>query len=240
MANRPGCRTQESRGRGARAQRGGTLIGMFIGMVLGLALAAGVAYWLSKGGALGPGQPTTAGKDAQKSATRSDAPAERSRFDFYRILPGGEEARVRPPETRPVDQPQDRSKGKGEPAKADAQAEPAKGEAARGEAAKGESVKAGDRTAVAKVEPSKPEREAGKGERFFLQAGAFRTQEDAENQKARLALAGYEASIQPTTAADRSTLYRVRVGPFDNSDEMNRNRAELAKRGFDVSVIRNP
>jgi cell division protein FtsN len=30
----------------------------------------------------------------------------------------------------------------------------------------------------------------------------------------------------------------VRLGPYDNTDELSRTRAELGKRGFDVAVIR--
>jgi cell division protein FtsN len=34
--------------------------------------------------------------------------------------------------------------------------------------------------------------------------------------------------------------YRVRLGPYDNTDELNRIKGELGKGGFDVAVIRNP
>jgi cell division protein FtsN len=30
----------------------------------------------------------------------------------------------------------------------------------------------------------------------------------------------------------------VRIGPYDNADELNRMKAELARRGFDVAVIK--
>jgi cell division protein FtsN len=30
----------------------------------------------------------------------------------------------------------------------------------------------------------------------------------------------------------------VRLGPYDNTDELNRIKNELAKKGFDVAVIR--
>jgi len=78
------------------------------------------------------------------------------------------------------------------------------------------------------------------GDRFFLQAGAFQNEADAENQKARLALLGLEAAIQTVVLVDKGAWYRVRLGPYDSADEMNRNKGELAKRGIDASVIKNP
>jgi cell division protein FtsN len=32
--------------------------------------------------------------------------------------------------------------------------------------------------------------------------------------------------------------YRVRLGPYDNVDEVNRIKGDLARRGFDAAVIR--
>ena len=76
--------------------------------------------------------------------------------------------------------------------------------------------------------------------RFWLQAGAFASEAEAENLRARLALSGWEATMQSVTLPDKSTRYRVRLGPYDNADELNRMKTELGSRGFDVAVIRNP
>ena len=57
--------------------------------------------------------------------------------------------------------------------------------------------------------------------------------------KARLALSGWEASIQPVSLPDKTLRYRVRLGPYDNIDELNRMKAELSSRGFDVAVIKS-
>jgi len=83
-----------------------------------------------------------------------------------------------------------------------------------------------------------PEKAAKAGDRFWLQAGSFATEADAETLKARLALAGWEASVQPATLPDKGQRYRVRLGPYDNTDELNRIKGELGKRGFDVAVIK--
>jgi cell division protein FtsN len=76
-------------------------------------------------------------------------------------------------------------------------------------------------------------------DRYWLQAGAFATASDAENMKARLALSGWEASIQAVSLPDKTLRYRVRLGPYDNTDELGRVKTELGSRGFDVAVIKN-
>jgi cell division protein FtsN len=76
-------------------------------------------------------------------------------------------------------------------------------------------------------------------DRYWLQAGAFASSSDAENLKARLALSGWEASVQAVTLPDKSIRYRVRLGPYDNTSELGRVKNELGSRGFDVAVIKN-
>jgi cell division protein FtsN len=76
---------------------------------------------------------------------------------------------------------------------------------------------------------------------YFLQAGAFREQGDAEGAKAKLALQGFEANISEKAAdagAQGGTLYRVRLGPYAQIDSMNRVRSKLAESGVDVAVVR--
>ncbi len=85
-----------------------------------------------------------------------------------------------------------------------------------------------------------PENQAKVVDRLWLQTGAFSNESDAENLKARLALSGWEASVQTATLPDKSVRYRVRLGPYDNTDELNRIKADLGKGGFDATVIKNP
>jgi cell division protein FtsN len=82
-------------------------------------------------------------------------------------------------------------------------------------------------------------RPAGRNRRnFYLQAGAFHGAADADNMKARLALLGIEAAIQTSTAADRSPLHRVRVGPFSRVEELNRTRDTLKQNGIETTLIK--
>lgn len=73
--------------------------------------------------------------------------------------------------------------------------------------------------------------------RFLLQAGAFRTPDDADSMRARLALLGYDAKVIPREQ-DGSTLYRVRLGPYGNLEDVNRIRQKMAENGIDVQLVR--
>jgi cell division protein FtsN len=73
---------------------------------------------------------------------------------------------------------------------------------------------------------------------YFVQAGAFQNPADADNQKARLAILGFESSVEPANLPDKGIWYRVRLGPFTQLDEINRVRAALAQNGIDASLVR--
>lgn len=79
-----------------------------------------------------------------------------------------------------------------------------------------------------------------KGGKYFLQAGAYQNSADAEDQRAKLALMGIEASIQTVSVPEKGNLNRVRLGPYRTAEEMNQVKAELLKRGVVTAVIRNP
>jgi cell division protein FtsN len=79
---------------------------------------------------------------------------------------------------------------------------------------------------------------AGSKEQFFLQAGAFQNQADADNLKAQLALMGVEATVQSASLGDKGVWHRVRIGPFASVDEMSRVRATLAQNGIQATLIK--
>jgi cell division protein FtsN len=183
-----------------RRSGGGFLLGMFVGIIVGLGIALGVAFYLNKTPLpfLGKSKPAGDGREApvqpQKpiagmpqggtKGTERDKP----KFDFYKILPGGEE---------PVTEKElkDAAKaGKGQP-----------------EAAK----------AV-----------------YFIQAGSFQNPADADNQKARIALLGFESSVDPTPLPDKGTWYRVRMGPYTSLEDLNRVRRVLSQNGIDANLVK--
>ncbi len=73
---------------------------------------------------------------------------------------------------------------------------------------------------------------------YYLQAGAFQNDAEADDLKAKLALMGVEASIQTVTVPDKGVWHRVRVGPYNNVDDVNRARNTLAQNGVSASLIK--
>lgn len=230
--------SRPSRRPAPRSAAGGTLLGIFIGLVMGLVLASGVAYYLMSGRSVYQSQ-VAAQKDVRDTARDAlkapgaDKAADKPHFDFYKILPGGEEPKLAP---------------------APAKAAPGASDRALAEKARDRSGDAGAAKAVAPTPPAQapvlsaslPEKstnaEVAKGassrDRFWLQAGSFTDEADAENLKARLAMAGWQAAVQRGTLPDKSVRYRVRLGPYDNSDELARVKNQLAQRGYEVAAIK--
>ena len=217
-----------------KADAGGTLLGLLIGIAVGLSLAAAVAFYLMKGG--NPYQSAAPAKeparesarDASRIAKAEPAAADKPRFDFYKILPGIEEPKVQ-------------AKAAEKPAPDKATVERAiTPDKATDKATDKVTDKPADKT-VAKLDDrtaTEAPRAPKSADRFWLQAGSFAGASDAENLKARLALAGWEAEVQTATLSDKGVRYRVRLGPYDNTDELNRVKGELGKRGFEVAVIK--
>jgi cell division protein FtsN len=73
---------------------------------------------------------------------------------------------------------------------------------------------------------------------YFIQAGSFQNPADADNQKARLAILGFESSVEPANLPDKGTWYRVRMGPYAKLDDINKVRQALAQNGIDASLIK--
>jgi len=244
-------RVPASRKQGA----GGTLLGIFIGLLLGLGLAAGVAYYLMGGRSAYQPQVTTnkdvrePARDAPKVAAADaagDKAGDRPRFDFYKILPGGDEPKLQAgdgtaaADRKAADHPDRTLVEKAAEKSAGDKAAAQKATADRNAPAKAATAPiaiaaaAPDKVASADVPGRKPRLD----DRYWLQAGSFTQQADAENLKAQLALSGLQAAVQTGMLDDKSVRYRVRLGPFDNSDELSRVKAELAQHGFEAAAIR--
>ena len=85
--------------------------------------------------------------------------------------------------------------------------------------------------APAKDEPQ-PE-----GSRFLLQAGAFKSPEDADSMRAQLGMIGLDSRIFPIEQGGQ-TLYRVRLGPYGQIEDVNRVRKLLADNSIEAQVVR--
>ena len=92
------------------AQRGGTLLGMFVGLVIGVLIAFGVVWYLNKAPLPFLDKLSRPEKTDTKPGTAPPAPQalpgkpgdkvnEKPRFEFYKILPSGQEAAPSPADT---------------------------------------------------------------------------------------------------------------------------------------------
>ena len=78
---------------------------------------------------------------------------------------------------------------------------------------------------------------ATQGPEYWLQTGAYRNQEEAQRQKAMLAMQGLEALISEREL-EGAPLWRVRVGPFVGQSEVTQTRARLQSAGIPSTIIR--
>jgi cell division protein FtsN len=72
---------------------------------------------------------------------------------------------------------------------------------------------------------------------YFVQAGAFRSQAEADAQRAKLAMLGWEARVSEREQSGR-TVFRVRVGPFAKRDDAEDLKGKLAAAGVDSALVR--
>ncbi len=72
---------------------------------------------------------------------------------------------------------------------------------------------------------------------YFVQVGAFSTGEQAEAQRAKLAMLGWEARITEREQAGRQ-VFRVRVGPYTRRDDADRAREKLDGAGLQTTMVR--
>jgi cell division protein FtsN len=217
-------------------QRGSTLTGLIIGLIVGLGIAVAVALTITKGAS-----PFT---DKTAKSGRPADPAPGQAADPNKPLYGNRDA------ARAANrQLNDRATQATAPAAAPAPAEtkPADadplGQMIAGLKEPSERRAPAPAPAAATHPPAAPAAPAaaapGAGDYiYYLQAGAFREMSDAEATRAKLALLGFEAAISDRTS-ESGVLHRVRLGPFNQVEAMNKARAKLLDSGVDVAIVRN-
>ncbi|PNE03617.1 hypothetical protein A15D_00837 [Alcanivorax sp. MD8A] len=88
---------------------------------------------------------------------------------------------------------------------------------------------------------SQPKPDAGtrnSDEKYLLQAGSFRRNEDADRRRAELILKGFEASIQSVNLDSGDSWHRVMIGPYNNLNAMHRAQDQLASNGIETLPIK--
>ena len=227
-----------------KQQRGGTILGFIIGMVVGLAVALAVAVYVTKVPVpfMNKGQTRSADQDAEEAKKNKDwdpnaplygkNPAKQPQpaasadataaTPVTPVTPAVPKPEAKAPESKPADVKAPEAKApeakppesKKPEAKAPASADPI-----------GDLAKA--KAAAADAEPFV----------YWVQVGAYRTQEDAESQRAKLSLSGIETKISEREQSGR-TVYRVRVGPFDKKEDGEKSKDRLDKAGLETALVR--
>jgi len=103
----------------------------------------------------------------------------------------------------------------------------------------------GNRDAARKAEPDPREASpkntpalAEEGD-YIIQVGSYRNRDDAESQRAQLALIGLEGRVETVTINDNQTWYRVRVGPIADAPRVHSVMMRMEEHGMgDVMVMR--
>lgn len=211
------------------AARGGTVLGFMIGLVIGLAIAVVVALFVTRAPVPFVNKAGRAPDRVLEPRTPADAPDPNAPLYSKNGPPpplpeqrqapqaGAEEGRDsilerlfgRSAEPQPTQEPGSAPIVASRPAAAPA-AEP-----------KG----------------SRPAADAPAAGGYLLQAGAFRGRDEAETMRGKLALLGFEGRVLDVEV-NGQPMYRVRIGPFAQLDDLNNARARLADNGIEASVVR--
>jgi cell division protein FtsN len=212
----------------ARAQRGGTLMGFVVGLLVGLGAALGVAIYVTK-------VPVPfVDRGVSRNPSQDAAEAERNKGWNPNAVLNGKSATG----TVTPNAPGTNGEGAISVPSPDGQALPKPSAVAPesadplGDLAK---AKAGQSAPAAPATPA-----PGPGADpfvYFVQAGAFRTADDAEAQRAKLAMLGIEALVSEREQSGR-TVYRVRVGPFNQKALADLTREQLEVNGMEAALVR--
>lgn len=227
-------------------QRGSTLTGIIIGLIIGLGIAVAVALTITKGAspftdktakagrpadpppgqAQDPNKPMYANREAAREANKevTEKAAARTSSAAVPTAPAVHAAPAQPGNDDPLGQA---IAGLKDPA-------PAR-PAARDSHPLATSVA----SAAAAPSGAAGAANAANGDYiYYLQAGSFRDISDAESTRAKLALLGFEAAISDHSS-DSGVLHRVRLGPYNQVESMNKARAKLLDSGVDVAIVRS-
>ena len=200
-------------------EKGGFGLGLIVGLLLGLAVALGVALYVNKAPV------PFVNKLPQRTAEQDSEEARRNQNWDPNAPLGGKAARqaasgvVSPP---PAAQAQVLA-----PTPAPAPVAAADAHTPKAEAKPAASATAPTPAAAGGTDPFI----------YFVQAGAYTRQEDAEQQRAKLALAGFVTKVTEKEQSGR-TIYRVRSGPFETRDEADAQQQKLQADGIEANLVR--
>lgn len=209
------------------AQRGGTFLGFILGLVVGLGVALGVAIYVMKVPTPFSNKIGTSGTDGSSESKKDWNPNSVLQPKAPAETPQASGDAPTTPDTSAPAAPAATSTASPNPASKPATA-PAVNADPLGSLA---ASQAGMSTSSADARP------AADPYSYFIQVGAFRTTNDADAMRAKLALQGFDAKVSEREQAGR-TVYRVRLGPFDNKASAETMRSRLDKQGIENTMVR--
>jgi cell division protein FtsN len=165
-----------------------------------------------------PEDQKAAAKVAEAEKTPPSPEKIKPKYDFYTLLPESEV--IVPPEAVPEKTPPVPAQPPVTPAEA------AKIDTARAQAALSGQVPP---PAPAVIKPAATTQ-------YYLQAGSFRKQADAEKVRAQIILLGQAVQVESGTVKEE-TWYRVLVGPFSNREQLTSAQKMLAGSGFNNLLL---
>lgn len=204
-----------------KKQRGGTILGFILGLVLGLGIALGVAVYITKVPLPFMNKGVTRGADQGDTMNKKN-----KEWDPNALLSGKPAAKASAPEAPAAEAPPPPISTPPVAAASEPQAAP-KADSKAG-------ANADPLGALAKAKSASAE---APQITYFVQVGAFRTPEDAQTQRAKLALAGVDAKVTEREQGGRP-LFRVRVGPFDKMEDAERAKEKLDKAGNETALVK--
>lgn len=210
-----------------KQQGGGTILGFIVGVVVGLGAALTVAVYVTK-------VPIPFLNKAQSRTAEHDAAEARKNKDWDPNAPLYGKNPARPPAAAASG-----AVGTAVPVAA----EPSTAKSPTVTVAAPQPVKAEPKPAAPPNDPlgdlAKARASAGSADPFdyFVQAGAFRTPEDAEAQRAKLAIMGWEAKVTEREQSGR-TVFRVRIGPYGKKDDADKTKEKLDTAGLETALVR--
>ena len=217
-----------------KKQRGGTLLGFILGALAGLGVALALAVYITK--VPMPFMTKTPSRTADDAA----AEAKKNRdWDPNAALSGKPAAKDTQAVVDTTAAPQT-PVATGTPApSADPVGDLAKAKTKTDTPAKPAAPVATAAAPAAPSSTSAPAASAAAGDPFnyFVQAGAFRTPEDAEQQRIKLSLMGLPARVSEREQSGR-IVYRVRLGPFDKKDDADKVKVRLDTGGLEATLVR--
>jgi len=205
-------------------QRGNVIVGIIIGVVLGLAAALAVAVYVTKVPVpfMNRGQSRTADQDAAETRKNKDWDPNAPLYGKNPVKPAPAASVAAAPETAGSAPARAAAAGSVTPEKTPEKTPPAV-------AGRGSNDPLGD-FAAARMAAADPFI-------YFVQAGAFRTTDEAEAQRAKLSLMGFEAKVTGRGQSGRQ-VFRVRVGPFEKKDDADRQKEKLEAGGIETALVR--